>query len=402
MKWLTLLYVFEKIFHINIYEDGESIVFRSKNYGLTWDLANEKIYFNLLWKMEKLEKMWFIFLKKAISEKNLSQENFFQFFQNRSVNYYFFDYIDYTKEFIINFPNCNYRCSFCETHNKFKKRYNFAYEEIIEVFYLIVKIKKEIVSVDFFGWEPTIDKDFFRFVDFFAWVKQKYWIQYINVATNAFLLSDKKFSSRLKWKIDCFRISFHSHDKKYFEDITKIPNSFERVCQGIENVVDDWHLVIVNMVLTKENIGSIIPTIVFLKKISPKLYIKLSGMVVSDDNFEEIHNIIPTLKETYYFLYKILLPFLLKHDIQLQLEKFPFCLIADFYNILQSEYFPEFWWERVIDGLCNACYKKNNCSRYHVNHKKYLEIRNEWGYFDIIRKKFLKNENHRFIHNKTL
>ncbi|ATU05381.1 hypothetical protein BKN14_02925 [Candidatus Gracilibacteria bacterium HOT-871] len=403
MKGLALLYIFERIFHLQITQDSEYFyIFQGNKYNFFVDFSTKSYETIIYQPLFGEEKLGFSLLKDAFENKKISLEDFEKYFENKKIGYSFFDWIDYTGEFVVNFPDCNYRCGFCETHNVLKKRHRFSYEDIVETFLFITKLKSKINSVDLFGGEPTIDKNFLKLVDFFGLMKKRFGIEYVNVATNAFLLGNKNFACQVAGKIDCFRVSFHSLDKQYFENITRISGSFDKVCDAIKNLSDLKQLTIINTVLTKGNVEKIIPTISFLKKLSPNAFIKISGMVVSDLNFGNIKDIMLSINETKYFLYEKLLPFLQEKNITIQLEKLPYCLVSDFIKINKGEYLPEFYGNRYSDKICDICPKKSNCSRYHENHKKYLVEIGEWKDFNNIRKNFILNENTGFIHNQAL
>lgn len=404
MKGIALLYILEKIFHIALQKNPQLWYdfFHSK-YKIHVDQNGENSQIIILQSLQDSEeKMWFALLQQSLKNQRIMQEDFEDYFSNYQIGYSFFDWIDYTKELVIHFPDCNFRCGFCETHNVLRKRRKFAYSDIVEIFLFIIKIKKKIVSIDLFGGEPTIDKNFLPLVYFFHKMKSRFHLEYINVATNGMMLSNQKFLAQVTGKIDFFRISFHSNDQIYFEKITRVPGSFKKVCQAIQNLEKYGQWMIINIVLTQWNRDKIISTIEFLQNIAPSAYIKISGMVVSDLNFKEIGNIMLPIKETKYFLYRELLPFLQNNYITIQLEKFPFCLVSDFIWQNNSSYFPEFHGERLDDDICRKCPKFHDCNRYHKNHKVYLESRDEWNDFDVIRHNFLKNENSWFVHHKAL
>lgn len=404
MKGLALLYILEKIFHISLRKNPYSWYdFLHPKYKIHTDQSRENFeIFMLQFLQDSEEKMWFALLEQSLKNQRITHEDLEDYFANYQIGYSFFDWIDYTKELVIHFPDCNFRCGFCETHNVLRKRRKFTYTDIVEIFLFITKIKKEIISVDLFGGEPTIDQNFLKLAYFFYKMKSRFRLEYINVATNGMMLSNQKFLAQIIGKIDFFRISFHANDQEYFEKITRVPKAFEKVCQAIQNLENHRQWMIINIVLTRWNRDKIIPTMVFLRNIAPSAYIKLSGMVVSDLNFEQIGDIMLSIEETKNFLYQELLPFLQKNHITIQLEKFPFCLVFDFVQQNNSPYFPEFYGERLDDEVCQKCPKFHHCNRYHQNHKAYLESRNEWGDFDVIRHNFLTNENSWFIHHETL
>lgn len=141
--------------------------------------------------------------------------------------------------------SCNAKCKFCANDQFCNNGYVFDFEKFKEVFYTI-KANYEIYKVGITGGEPTLHKDFVKFVHF---IRQE--LKYAEIVVNTNATNMKK----LEEIIDCdveFGISCHHYHKianQYtfntkivpcLEDIAKFPQKKNILlhCNLIKGYID--------------------------------------------------------------------------------------------------------------------------------------------------------------------
>jgi|SaaInlLV_10m_DNA_4_1040232.scaffolds.fasta_scaffold01862_4 MoaA/NifB/PqqE/SkfB family radical SAM enzyme len=172
---------------------------------------------------------------------------------------------------------CNESCSFCNVTEITEP--NYKDKTIFEILLEVQKIIKRQwwvnnTKISLSWWEPTLRKDIDKIV---LWIK-KLWIEYIELQTNATLLSDRLTDKLVNNGVNRFFISFHSFDKEIFEDYVWLKGIFNTVVKNIKNL---WKFnnveVIFNPVISKKNYANLEKYFDFVKKEFPFVkYISLS------------------------------------------------------------------------------------------------------------------------------
>lgn len=298
------------------------------------------------------------FLKIFLTlEKHLQidSKDFENFHTSLKIDYKIFHTVWDT--FIIEFPDCNNRCYFCETHSEARIRKWFSFENIINA-YEFLKTEQGINTIDFFWGEPTIHKDFLKFAQYFS---QKWHTLYL--ATHGRNFKNKEFLESIRWKFREIRISFHSIAQEEFERVTWVKWSYKETLDGIKNLYEWWFdNVVVNIVITKNNLHQVTHTIKELYKIHPLLTIKISGLIFSkNETMEDIETSYPWLETMYQLIHSEIIPTFKKIGIKKgEFEKIPLCILEE--KTLEYSYLPETYRNQKYDSICQKCPKKEVCT----------------------------------------
>lgn len=223
----------------------------------------------------------------------------------------------------------------------------------------------------FSGGEPTIRKDIFKLIDY-----SKSQGLSFGLITNARMLSSESFFNRLAGK-DIKRIytTLHSYNKEIHNKIS-CSNSFEQTVKGIRNAVNRGTWILVNFVITKENLEDIEETVQFLTELKVE-YIKLSFVEpVTKQDMEQVPKIEDTAKE----VRKVL-----KRFPNSGWDGFPLCLMKGFENrimnmktnnikiisdVWEEKFYPADEGNKIKPTICKGCSRKNECEGIY---KEYYE-----------------------------
>ena len=149
---------------------------------------------------------------------------------------------------------CNYRCSYCMPKDIFDKDHQFlrknellSYEEIIEV----VKILKDygLEKIRLTGGEPLLRKNIELLI---RALKKDALINEVTMTTNGSLLDMNKIIKLKEYGLNSITISLDSLSKNTTNTINPINNDLKRVLQSIDNVIDIFGTVKINMVVIKD------------------------------------------------------------------------------------------------------------------------------------------------------
>lgn len=172
---------------------------------------------------------------------------------------------------------CNENCSFCNVTEE--TELDYREKTITEILIQVQQIiKKEWntnnVKISISWWEPTLRQDLDKII---LWIK-KLGINNIELQTNATLLSKNLVEKLIKNGLNKFFISFHSIDKKIFEDYVWLKWIFEFVIANIKNLWNYENIeVILNPVISTKNYIWLKNYFNFVKKEFPFIkYISLS------------------------------------------------------------------------------------------------------------------------------
>ncbi len=156
---------------------------------------------------------------------------------------------------------CNQKCIFCFTHND--QITTFSINDVIrELTEVLKNTKWKTVEFVITWWEPTINPDFFKIIDYLY----KKW-KIIRLQTNAVFFWNKKNYEKIKpylRKLDLF-ISFHSHNEKIYNYITQTKWLYKLAIKWIINLLKANRLEL-NIVINKLNINYFIHYVDFIGK----------------------------------------------------------------------------------------------------------------------------------------
>lgn len=254
------------------------------------------------------------------------------------------------REYSISNPNGNY-----DIKTQIKKLK--LYIEGIDVYHSNSN-KKNYINIT--GGEPTLHPDFFRFI---TYLRKELPEIPVSILTNGRSFANirfvKKFVSVAKNPFSV-AVSFHSYNKKTFEKITGIKNSYEQTLSGIKNLIINFKGQIeIRIVIHRLNIKELEKTVLFLKdfllgyknwhitiihyeiegmseKNKKKIFLKLS------DSAKKLSSIKEILKNTNFRLYH-----------------FPLCILDR--DLRKYAWITLSMDERIYTEKCRRCRVKKKC-----------------------------------------
>lgn len=263
---------------------------------------------------------------------------------------------------------CNQGCLFCFT--EIDNKTSFSFEVLkIEIDNIILDNAWDNLDFVITWWEPTLNKDLFKVMDY---IFNKWY--HITLQSNAVNFSEDfiwklyKYSSNIS-----FFISFHSHIPKIYDSITSTNSQFELAFEWIRRLVNSFDDITLNIVCNKFNKWTLKWYFNFIWKnfysISSKLKINLSVMsnvykynnidkilVKYDDLVNEINSCLTIIK---FYNINIGSDFWWPCDL-------PFCLGKKLFYYRKTNYSLRSESDRYIDREkveeCKECKYKNNCS----------------------------------------
>lgn len=143
---------------------------------------------------------------------------------------------------------CNQKCLFCFTDidNKTSFPFNFLKEEVDKI---ILNNIWENLDFVITWWEPTLNKDLFKIINY---IYEKWF--HITLQSNAVNFSDDFIKKIIKYSDSIsFFISFHSHLPKIYDSITNSKLQFDLAVNWIKNILKISDNVTINLVCTKFN-----------------------------------------------------------------------------------------------------------------------------------------------------
>ena len=147
---------------------------------------------------------------------------------------------------------CNARCPFCYYYDSVVTRSN---EHTLSMDEAIAQLKLArkcgVREIEFTGGEVTLRKDF---PDIVRYAKHELGFEVVSLITNGIKLSNKRYTAALADAgVDDILFSLHGDDPATHDSITKVPESFRRLLQGIDNAHELGLRVRTNTVVCKTN-----------------------------------------------------------------------------------------------------------------------------------------------------
>ena len=174
---------------------------------------------------------------------------------------------------------CNNKCIMCTNPREYSlsspignydlktqiKKINLYLTGVNDIYYSN-RDRKDYINIT--GGEPTTHPNFFPLIKY---ISDKMKNIPITILTNGRRLSDERFTKKLSSIADerfTIAVSLHSFNKKTFEKITGVRNSYEETLKGIINLSKYFPGSIeIRIVIHNLNIGDLERTILFVKDI---------------------------------------------------------------------------------------------------------------------------------------
>ncbi|MCK4259831.1 MAG: radical SAM protein [Halanaerobiales bacterium] len=223
---------------------------------------------------------------------------------------------------------CNNNCLFCSIG---AKKTFLTFEEFKK---LIENSENKADTITISGGEVTIRPDFFEILKI---AKEK---QYkINIQTNGRAFHDEIFTQKVvKIGVDHFLISFQGHDKKLFEYITNVPNSFEETVQGIQMLKNYGQKITTNTVISSVNykhladIGMLLVTL----NVDMIKFVYIRSFGFAKNSYSEF---CPKFSQVQPFLVKSMEDILVAGG-KVMTEGIPFCKLKGYESFVGELYIP--------------------------------------------------------------
>ncbi len=239
---------------------------------------------------------------------------------------------------------CNCDCIFCCVREEIANSQDFP----LDLLKAKVLEHSSDTPVDLFGGEPTL---YPHFLEALSFIRKRG--HPVTIATNSHRFSDQKFTNKISsMGISQIRTSLYGHTEELHEFHTRRKNSFKQTVHGIANILDAGIELVVNTVITKENVLHLSEIVQFLHGLGVQR-IKFGSLV----NVEHCHAIVPRMDLVRPNLTKAL-----ENSEKLgqifAVEKSPFCLASKYQHIFVSEQ-DEYLYKQT--AKCQTCGLFKNC-----------------------------------------
>lgn len=278
---------------------------------------------------------------------------------------------------------CNNRCLFCVQGNKRDKIGNKSFEEVMNQ---IDEAIKDCSDVVFTGGEPTVHKDFLKFVNY----ARKLGFKNIQIQTNGRLFAYRDFClESIKNGASEFCIAIHGHNAKVHDNLTCSAGSFKQTVKGIENIRSLGKEVVTNTVITKTNFRylSEIANLLVNLDVSQFQFAFPHAIGRAGENFRLI---IPRIKDVIPYVKKGL-DIGISAKRRVMTEAIPFCFMTEYEEQIAERIIPEakvFDADFVVDGYSK--YRKDKgkmkgtsckkCNRYKICEGSWKEYPEKFGW----------------------
>ncbi len=196
---------------------------------------------------------------------------------------------------------CNEKCLFCNFPDDCRVL------SLLEVKEEIDKGLKDC-QVTFTGGEPTI---YPYLKETISYAKEK-GFKNIEIQSNCLLLADLKKAKELQsLGLTGVFVTIHSKQKEIFEKITQISGSFEKVLQGITNLISLGVKVKINIVINSLNFKNLLSLTNFIYNKFPQIasidysfVVPVANVLQRSFLLPKISEVVPYLKKAYKFCEK--------------------------------------------------------------------------------------------------
>lgn len=234
--------------------------------------------------------------------------------------------------------SCNIKCNFCyqkDLRKKFSK--NIEKSEVVKLLEEWIKNWKKFVI--FSGWEPTLDKNLGKYVEF----AKKLWYENIRIHTNWWWFRNFEYLENLYEKgLNWVTLSIHWYGKiqdvigwvKWnFDVLLKSLINFEKLKRKDKNFVIDT-----NTVICRQNYLFLLQLFRFLQKFSITRRMLVFPYTL-DYEKEKLKKILPNNHDFIVEIEKIA-EFMIKNNVKdFVIESLPYCLIdKKYWNFIEKNY----------------------------------------------------------------
>ncbi len=248
---------------------------------------------------------------------------------------------------------CNLRCVFC-----------YYIERLSEEKIPTECLKRELLlarkygalDVDFTGGEPTIRKDLLKLISF----ARKLGFRDICIITNGLMLANQSYCEELvKCGLNDVLFSVHGLNETH-DQLTRVPGSFRRITQAIENIKSVGVKFRTNTTVVKHNFKQIPEMSTFFLKLKPTAvnFIMFNPWYASGSQKEEVTS-----------RYSESAPFL-KKSIE---------MLAPEIKKITVRYIPFCFMERYEQYVCNFPHRKYDTDEWSHSTRFRIESRFFWG-----------------------
>ncbi len=228
---------------------------------------------------------------------------------------------------------CNNRCKFCAQGNKRKIFGNKPTQQIKEELEKARQICNEVV---FTGGEPTLHKDFLKFVEY----AKRLEYEVIQIQSNGRMFAYKSFCKEtIKAGANEFALALHGHIPSLHDHLTSSQGSFGQTVNGIRNLKLMGQRVITNTVITKSNFRHLpeIAKLLIYLNVDQFQFAFVHPIERAKENFESI---VPRMKMIMPYVKKGL-EIGIKAGKGVMTEGIPYCLMQGYEDYVAEKIIPE-------------------------------------------------------------
>lgn len=275
---------------------------------------------------------------------------------------------------------CNSKCIFCGEDSHSSLTDTVQSKQLIS--FLDEHDPSEWTAVNIHGGEPTIRPDFINLLSYI----RKSGYKTIILQTNALMLGLKEFSRRVhEIGIDIYTVGFHAHESKLMDTLTRIPDSFDRIINGIRSIKKNDNYLRTTTVACSGNYRHL--TDICKKGIDEGVdHINISAMQPGGSAFRELDNLLIGYDECRPYIEQAI-EYAITHDRKVTLEGFPLCAVPAYsryyvdwskqrlnvlYREMRMSNFNEFLTvtTRIKNGPCTNCPCTEKCCGVYKDYVK--------------------------------
>ncbi len=216
---------------------------------------------------------------------------------------------------------CNQECIYCSAPPAAQE---LDFEEIKKR----IRNLKKLGTTDLMltGGEPTVKKDLFEILDFI----ESQGFSEKTIQTNGANLDSEDFLRKIKqYKNIKFNISFHSYKPEVFAKISKRPEHYRRLLQGLGLIGRLGIPAYITIVISKLNYLHLKEHIQFIHERFPHLTHFSFNFIDPIYRADQNRWTVPTFAETEKYIHETA-DYMKKHSLTFRIEKLPLCYMSGF------------------------------------------------------------------------
>ena len=261
-----------------------------------------------------------------------------------------------TSPFIYAGYACNNNCKFCfEKDQKFSEKPTKDLKKEIKI------IRKKFPFINFMGKEPTLRKDIVDLIKYSSKLK----FDQIGITTNGRMFFYPDFAKRiLQSGLDQVVITVAGHTEKLHEFHTQAKGSFAQTLGGIKNIIrykSPEQSLVLNVMITKENVSTIEKMIEFYYKIGAR-EINIGHILPFNKEIANAKDFIAQMKTVVPNLISVAEKY--GEKIKFLFVEYPPCVFPEKYRHLSFPCLEESPQKKYF-ALCQKCPYKNKCKGVH-------------------------------------